>query len=183
MDPVLSVFLRGMNYQPTSTNRLQLADEVKVWQYVMFDQFRKISTLRGLQYNTPEEQADEESCEIQSKLIAVVHTNIARVMRTNGNLVKEKELKNSLLDIESKVLNATRKVIHVNLTVLDTLEILREVFENIENCYKLLPSQHANIYVSMLRDCYEGISNMLLSISNQTKEKAEVQQISEIELD
>ena len=161
-----------MNYRPTTTDQQLLADEIKVRTDVMFDKFLKARTLRELQYNTPEENAEDGTCEFLSKCIAVMHTNAAREMRTKGNLVKEKELKNSLLDIESKVLNVAEKTIHVNLTELDTLEMYREF----EKCFKLLSLPYRNIYVSMVRD-------MFPSIFNQTKETAEVQQISEIELD
>lgn len=183
MDPVLSVFLRGLNYLPTSTDRLLVADELTVWSCVVFEKILKARTLRGLQYNTPEEKAEDGMCEIMSKCIAVFLTNVARVMSTKGNLVKEKELKNSLLDIESYVLNVTQKMIHENLTLFDKPEILSKLKEKLENCYKLLPSEHTNMHVSVLRDSIGGIFNMFLSTFNQTKETAEDQKISEIELD
>lgn len=164
-----------MNYRTTTTDQQLLADEVKVWIFVMFENILKERTLRGLQYNTPEEKTEEGTCEFLSKWIAVFHTNVARVMRTKGNLFKEKELKNSLPDIERNFLNLTQKIKHVNLTVLDKLEIFRELMEKIENCYKLLPSLHTNIHASVLRDFFFNF--------NQTKETAEVQKISEIELD
>lgn len=177
LDPVLSVVLRGMDCLPTTTEGLRLPDEV--WSYELLDKYRKAKTLPGLQYNTPEEKTEEEICEFLSKFIAVLHHKGAHEMRIKENLFKEPEIKNSLLDMESIICSK----VHGNFSVLDILEISREIMGKSDFFFKLLPSQHRNTYASALRDFFEGMSNWFLSISNQTKETAEVQQISEIELD
>lgn len=188
MDSESSVFLRGLIKLPTSTEGhvpILRADEVIVSFYEAIGELFKARTLRGLQYHIKEEGAEVEIIEeILSKLIATVHTNGAYIMRTKGEYDKEKEIKSLLLEIESHIFNVVQETAQSeNDTSLDILEILGGFMEKIENFIKLLPSQETNKYLSGLRDYVVDISNMLPSIFNQTKETAEVRQISEIELD
>lgn len=179
MDSVSSVFLRGLIHLLTSTDVHVPTPrgDVKVSFYEAIDELYKARTVRGLQYHITEEEAEVEIIEeIFSKLIATVHTHEAYIMRTKGEYDKEKDLKSLLLEMESYIFNVAQKTTQSeNDTSLDILEILGGLMEKIEKFSKLLPSG--------LRDYVVDISNMLPSIFNQTKETAEVRQISEIELD
>ena len=175
---------------PTSTEvhvPIPRADELKVSFYESIDELIKARTrtLRALHYHISEEKTGLEIIlEKFSELIANLHSNGAYIMRTKGEYDKEKDFKSLLLEMESFIFNVAQKILHAeNDTSLDILEIKRGLVEKVENFYKLLPSQDTNKHLSELLDCVEDISNMLPSIFNQTKETAEVRQISEIELD
>lgn len=175
---------------PTSTEvhvPIPRADELKVSFYESIDELVKARTrtLRALHYHISEEKAELEIIlENFSELIANLHSNGEYIMRTKGEYDKEKDLKSLLLEMESYISNvAQKKTQSENDASLDILETLRWLMEKSENLSKLLLSQETNKYLSGLRDYVEDISNMLPSIFNQTKETAEVRQISEIELD
>lgn len=181
---MLSVFSRGMIKLPTSTEihvPKPRADEIKVSFYEVNDELIKARTLRGLKNHISEEKAEEEICEeVVSKAIALLHSNGAHMIRTKGEHGKEKEIKSVLLDIEDYILKTSQKIIHAeNVSPLDILEIFSGVLEKIENFYQ----ENLDIHVSGLQDYFEDMSEILLSFFDQTKETAEVPQISEIELD
>lgn len=120
--------------------------------------------------------------ELMSKVIEYLHTNGADIMRTKAEYDKEKVCKIVLLEIERNMFNAAQKALHAeNDTALHVMEIFREVHEKTENFIKEFTSlQHCrdiyNFFISIL-------NQMVISILNQTKKAAEVQQITEIELD
>ena len=152
--------------------------------YELVYKLLRTRTSRELKYRTPEEKRVYEIPEILAKFLSGLHARVAHLMRTAEKIVKEKELKKSLLDIENYIFDAAQNTMHVkNITLLDILEIFRTFMEKIEYLMKLLPSQDTDMNVFLFIFYFEEISNMFLSMFNQTKETAKVQQISEIELD
>lgn len=167
--------------------RIFQADLIKEIKKEMDDEMPKARTLRALKYHISEEKAEAEILEeISSKLIAIVHASNADKM----TIENENELKILLFEIESYALDMVQKTKNIELqhitnrireeggTLLRKMVVVVEAFEKYRNINMGKSS------IKEIRDLCKDLFNFYMDvILNERTETAEVQQITEIELD
>ena len=164
--------------------RISGADFVKEMKEID-DEMPKATTLRALKYHISEEKAELEILEeIISKLIAIIHSTDIDKM----TIEDKKQAKIFLFEIESYALDVVQKAQNIELQ-----HIINKIHEEVGSLQKQMEAlveakeKCRNIgYTSIqeIRDKAKDVFNFVMDVLlNETSETAEIQQITEIELD
>lgn len=167
--------------------RIFQADFIKEIKKEIDDVMPKARTLRALKHHISEEKAEVEIFEeISSKLIAIVHALNADKM----TIENENELKILLFEIESYALDVVQKAKNIELQHITNRireeggTLLRKMVVVLEALEKYSNINMGKSSIQEIRNLSKDAFNFLMDvILNERTETAEVQQITEIELD